>query len=385
MRLAGCVFLTVAVCFAVTGGGHAGAAERAGCSVAVARAPALPGVRIAFVALSGQPFGVATTSDGRWSFVDELGGRVAVFSDAGLVPMAVRTIDVLPQDAVGDSLTRDGRYLLVADGRDGATVVSVARAESGAADPVLGTLRQPGNPHSRYGAIEVASSPDGRYVFVSIEYGERVAVYDLRTALADRFGKSSYLGSVPLGRAPVGLAVSPSGRWLYATSQFAEGSPIGSTGGTLSVISVAAAEHRPAQAVVGNVPAGCSPVRVVVSPGGKVVWVTARNSDQLLAFSADRLRHDRVHALLAAVRVGLGPVGLAVTADGREVIVADRSQSRLTVVSAAAALAHKPAVLGTIRAGSQPCEIAIEPNGDTLLVGNFGSDQLEAIALGGPF
>jgi hypothetical protein len=75
----------------------------------------------------------------------------------------VRTIHV-PEDAVGKSLTRDGRCLLVADGVDGATVVSVARAES--------------------------------------------------AARADGFRTSRYLGSVPLGRAAVGLAVSPDGRWL---------------------------------------------------------------------------------------------------------------------------------------------------------------------------
>jgi DNA-binding beta-propeller fold protein YncE len=341
----------------------------AGCGRAVAQAPTLPGVRTAFVALSGQPFGVATTSDGRWSFVDELGGHVVVFSDAGFVPSALRTIDVLPGDAVGNALTRDGRYLLVADGGGGATVVSVARAESGAADAVLGALEQP---TVRGKAIEVASSPDSRYVFVSIESGDAVAAYDLHAALADHFRKSSYLGSVPVGRFPVGLAMSPSGRWLYATSEV----------GTLSVISVAKAERDPARAVVTTVPAGCEPVRVVVSANGKVVWVTARKSDQLLAFSAEKLRDDRAHALLAAVRVGLGPVGLALTVKDREVIVADRGQRRLTVVSATAALAHKPAVFGTIPAGSQPREMAIEPNGDTLLVGNFGSDQLEAIAIG---
>lgn len=376
MRLARCVLLMCAAAgFALTALGPAGAAGRAGCSGVVAQRPVLPGVRTAFVPLAGPPFGVAATSDGRWAFVAELGGHVAVFSDAGFTPTAVRTIDVLPQDAVGNSLTRDGRYLLVADGRDGATVISVSRAESGAADPVLGTLRQPGNQRSRYGAIEATSSPDGRYVFVSIEYGERVAVYDLHTALADRFRNSGYLGSVPLGPAPVGLAVSPSGRWLYATSE----------SGTLSVINVAKAERHPASAVVTTVPAGCEPVRVVVSANGKVVWVTARNSNQLLAFSAAKLRDDRAHALLAAVRVGLGPVGLALTANDRAAIVADRGQQRLTVVNAAAALAHKPALLGTIQAGDQPREMAIEPNGDTLLVGNFGSDQLEAVAVGGPF
>jgi 6-phosphogluconolactonase (cycloisomerase 2 family) len=116
-----------------------------------------------------------------------------------------------------------------------------------------------------------------------------------------------------------------------------------------------------------------------VSSDGRVVWVTARGSDQLLAFAATKLRSDPARALLDAVRVGRGPVGLALLADGRQVIVADRAQSRLTVVSTAAALAHRPAAIGTIPAGSQPREMTLEPNGNTLLVGNFSSDQLEAV------
>jgi hypothetical protein len=44
------------------------------CSAAVASAPELRSVPTTFAHLSGPPFGVATTSDGRWSFVDVLGG-----------------------------------------------------------------------------------------------------------------------------------------------------------------------------------------------------------------------------------------------------------------------------------------------------------------------
>jgi DNA-binding beta-propeller fold protein YncE len=339
------------------------------------------------VQLAGNPFGVATTPDGRWSFVDELGARVAVFSTASFTPRAVRAIDV-SGEALGNSLTRDGRYLLVADGADGASVVSVARAEAGATNPVLGTLEDQAHRGQGGGAIEVTSSPDGRYAFVSIEYGDRVAVYDLGAALADRFRRPSYVGSVPLGRAVVGMAVSPDGHWLYATSELAAAARAPGFGGTLSVISLGEAEHDPAGAVVATVPAHCSPVRVVVSRDGGTVWVTARESNQLLAFSAARLRSDPAHALLAAVRVGEAPVGLALLAGGKRVIVADSNRfaapgahSALTVVDVAAARAHRPAVVGTIPAGSFPREMSLEQSGNTLLVSNFGSGQLEAVSV----
>jgi hypothetical protein len=68
------------------------------------------------------------------------------------------------------------------------------------------------------------------------------------------------------------------------------------------------------------------------------------------------------------------------------VIVADSNlQGRrgpaasLTVVDAAAALRGQSAVLGTIRAGALPSEVALAPNQSTLLVNNSASDQVEAV------
>jgi DNA-binding beta-propeller fold protein YncE len=349
------------------------------------------------VRLGGSPFGIASTRDGRWSFVDELPGNLLVFSDGGFTPRLVRTITVPGGAAVGDALTADGRYLLVAGGQGGLAgasdvdlsdvdVVSAARAEAGASGAVLGTLR--GAPEARRGPIEVASSPDGHYAFVSIEYADEVAVYDLRAAIANRFTRPTYIGSIPLGVSVVGLAVSPDGRWLYATSELAANARGQVATGTLSVISIPMAGSDPAHSVVANVPAQCSPVRVAVSPDGQTVWVTARGSDDLLAFSATKLRNDPTHALTAAIRVGAAPVGLALADSGRLVVVADSNRfnqpgahTDLSVVDAADALEGRPAVIGTIPAGGFPREMSLEGSGTTLLVSNFTSDQLEAVQL----
>jgi DNA-binding beta-propeller fold protein YncE len=345
------------------------------------------------IAVSGSPFGVTATNDGRWAFVDELGSqsRVAVFSNANSVPRLVHTIAV-PGSAVGSALTKDGRYLLVADGALGATVLSVGRAEQGKPGAVLGRLEQPVPRHgvSRAqlggGAIEVSSSNDGRYAFVSVEYGDSVAVYDLESAIADHFARSSYVGSVPLGQAVVGSAVSPDGRYLYVTSELAAGQHGLAKPGTLSVINIKRAETDPAHSVVSTVSAGCQPVRVVVSGDGQTVWVTARASDALLAFSAAELVKSPALALRAAVRVGEAPVGLALVRDDTRVVVADSNRfgapgakSALTVVNVAAALAGRPAILGTIPAGSFPREMSAD--GRSLLVGNFASAQLEDISV----
>jgi DNA-binding beta-propeller fold protein YncE len=295
----------------------------------------------------------------------------------------------------------------------------VARAERGANDPVLGTLSPPRAAHVQAaGAIETASSAHGRYVFVSLEYGSPggvIAVYRIGSTSAPRFGSSDYVGEIMLGSAVVGSALSPDGRYLYATSEVARQSPAPRRGretlfqpgetpaqrvasrvrnsgraglepdGTLSVISVATAERDPTRAVLATVPALQQPVRVAVSPDGSVVWVTARASDRLLAFSAAKLLSDPARALLADVRVGTAPVGVAVADNGKRVIVADSNRfntagahAAITIVGARAALARRPAIIANLRAGLFPREVAVEPDG-VALVSNFASDQLEAI------
>jgi DNA-binding beta-propeller fold protein YncE len=291
-------------------------------------------------------------------------------------------IIALPSTAnAGIALSPDGRLLLVADGATGAVVVSVQAAESGANGAVLGTLSASGTQFG--GAIEVAVSPDGRYAFVSLEGEHKIAVFNLTAALAHGFGRDSYVGAIPTQIAPVGLAFAPDRRWLYSTSEERNSR---SQLGTLEVINVARAESDPARSVVARVSAGCNPVRVTTSANGSVVWVTARASDALLAFSATALQSDPRSALLADVAVGEAPVGLAPVRNGSLIVVADSNRfnasgqhASLAVVDVHDALAGRPALLGYLRAGSFPRDVAANPSGSAVLVANYASGQVESV------
>jgi DNA-binding beta-propeller fold protein YncE len=368
-----------------------------GCSTTTATAPALTGVPTGLESVPGAPFGVVVTADGRWSFVALTGsGSVGVFGIRGArVPSLVRQVSTGVQP-VGEALTPGGRYLLAADGENGAVVINVRRAESGQPGAVLGVLggqpsAAPGEPariRLPDGAIEVAVSPDGRFAFVSLEDSASIAVYDLHQALTDGFGAADLVGMIPVGQAPVGMAVSPDGRWLYVTSEIAADAADVGRQGSLTVISLARAESDPAASVAVTVDAGCNPVRVITSAGGSVVWVTARGSDRLLGFSAARLRTDPAHALVASVGVGEAPVDLELVDHGSKIVVADSNRfnaagatSGLCVVDVAAALAGRPALIGYLPAGGFPREMALEPAGRTLLVTNFSSQQLESVGV----
>lgn len=336
------------------------------------------------VSMRGSPFGVA--AEGRWAFVAVPGGIEVLRASGSLAPTVVRTIPVAGSLA-GMSITPDGRYLLAA-ADSGAVVINVARAERGTAGAVLGTLGARDD-----GAIEVAISPDGRFAFVTLEYADEAAVFNLGQALRTGFGAADYVGAIPLGLAAVGMAISPDGRWLYATSELGSSqrrlatSPGSGPQGTLTVISLQRAETSPASSVVATVNAGCQPVRVITSAGGSQVWVTARGSDDLLCFSAARLVSAPAHALVAVVRVGEAPVGLAAVRGGSLIVVADSDRfgargasADLEVVKVAAALSEGRSVAGHIRSGSFPREMAQLADG-TLLVSDYTSGQLEAIAV----
>jgi DNA-binding beta-propeller fold protein YncE len=156
------------------------------------------------------------------------------------------------------------------------------------------------------------------------------------------------------------------------------------------VINVNAAEHDPDdRAVMVNVRAGLQPVRVAVSPNGSTVWVTARASSRVLAFSARRLLTGANKALIADVKVGTAPVGLAFFDGGAGLIVddSDRFDARgahpgLTIIDVKDALAGRDSVIAKVRSGRFPREVAVEADGQAALVTNFASDQLETVALG---
>ena len=327
------------------------------------------------------PFGVAVAADGTWGF-GSFGQDLGVFRlSAGHAPVLLRTIALSAAPAIGVTLSPDGRLLLIADGNRGAVVVSVPAAESGASRAVLGTLSVPGGLLG--GAIEVAVSPDGRYAFVSLESADEIAVFSLTAALAHGFGPGAYVGAIPTQVAPAGLAFSPDGRWLYSTSEDRNSR---SEVGTLEVINVARSESDPARSVLARVRAGCNPVRVTTSANGSVVWVTARASDALLAFSAAALRANPRSALLADVAVGEAPVGLALVRNGSLIMVADSDRfnasgqhASLAVVDVHAALAGRPALLGYLPAGMFPRDVAANPAGSSVLVADFASSQLESV------
>ena len=363
------------------GGGTTSQAEAAltlpVCTKAVAKAPQLPHVTSQMASLGGQPFDVATRPG--FAFVSFTNGHLAVMSTAKPTPSTLST-DQVPGGSLGETLTPDQSHLVISGG-SGLTVFRVSDLEQGGTATPLGSLTSPGQKH----AVEVAVTPDGRFALVTYQTTGHVGVFNLQRALSSGFGPADLVGLIPVAPQPIGITLSPDGRYAYVTSA---GQGNSSAGGGLSIVDVRTAEAHPAAAVVKTVAVGCGPSRVITSADGQQVWVTAANSNALLGFSAAKLLSDPQHALLARQAVGAVPLGLTLVNHGTRIVVADSDRgnlpsgvSDLAVVNVQAALARHPALLGYLASGQQPRQFALLPGGGTLLVTNTGSQQLQAVSL----
>jgi DNA-binding beta-propeller fold protein YncE len=264
----------------------------------------------------------------------------------------------------------------------GAYVISVPEAEAGDGSAVLGTLT---TPHGSEPA-EVTVSRDSGYAFVTLQGSAEVAVFNLTTSLTHGLGQSGLVGMVPVGQDPVGIAQSPDGKWLYVAQ---EGTQTPPAQGKLYVLSENRAETDPGKAVQTSTNAGCGPARVIVSSNGDDIWVTDRQSNALVAFSADKLLTKPADSIIARVNVGQNPIGLTFIRGGTQIMVADANLSNfpgeyaLTLVSTQGALqGGSGAVLGvTPSSGQNPREFGLE-SGRTLLVSDTGSGKLQVIDTG---
>ena len=387
--------------------------------VTVTAGPAAPSVTTSFVTYptAGAPFQALVDSAGT-VFVGIPSG-VQVFTPAagGLTSTCTNSLSpTLLSEGAGVtnlSLLPNGSGLAVGLDDAGAGFFNLAALNNWSA---TGFVVSQGSIASDQGSLEVDITPDGKYAFVSNEYGiasgaTSIGNIGVVQLVYDANGNvttgTTLLGQIPTGSNYIaGMTLSPDGTRLYVTSEIAtstsdavgSGNPVlaesncvqaaGSSpqlNGTLTVINVAKAETSPGpSAILATVDAGCSPVRMAETADESTLWVAARGDNRVLAFSTGMLEFNPGNALLGyASSGGTAAVGIRLFDNDQLLAVANSNRFNTGTANSTILSVAVPAsanVIQTTQTGLFPREIWVGPDDATLYLTNYDSDTLEVIS-----
>jgi YVTN family beta-propeller protein len=165
--------------------------------------------------------------------------------------------------------------------------------------------------------------------------------------------------TVPLGRRPRGIEVSPDNTQLFIAFS---GSPIQGPPGARTESQVNAAVDPTADGIgqfdiatrkVLRVIRGISdPEKLALSRDGRRLYVASEDSGTLVVMEVASGR------VLAAPQVGAEPEGVRLTPDGRHVYVTSEAAHQVAILDTAA-----NSVVGQVKVGARPRSVAFSPDG----------------------
>jgi len=182
-------------------------------------------------------------------------------------------------------------------------------------------------------------------VYVADEEGDTVSVLD-----AASFSK---IATIPVGREPHNVQVSPDGRRAWVTINYESSTLMpkreheGMTGaGQVWVIDTATDQ------VAARVPVGRHPAHVVLTPDGRFAYVTNGGENTVSVVDTDT-RH-----VVATIPVGTYPHGIRISPDGKQAYVANLKGGTVSVIDTEA---RKE--LAQIPVGKGPAQVGFTPDG----------------------
>lgn len=295
------------------------------------------------------------------------------------------------------------------------TVFDIRKALDPANDNTLNAVRAI-IPNGAWGPVGIGFTPNGKFALVANSEGEgkedgarEISVLDLRDGVPINqvilaLGDGGHVAQEP-GRSCAALAVDPALRPMSIPHPnfgcFPASNGLGvvrhhggfaftANGGTndVSVIDVKRAIAGHPGAEVARIPAELGPWGLAVSPNGKLVAVTNRESPEVALegntisiFDAKRAIEGKPGPEVARVRVGTDdpagqsrPFGLTFTPDGRHILVANFRTNDVSVVDAREALANgitggtaaEVARIPLVKPGGGPARprgVAVTPDG----------------------
>lgn len=185
------------------------------------------------------------------------------------------------------------------------------------------------------------------------------------------------VASVPVGKMPHNVQVSPDGKSVWVTNM---GEP-DKAAGTSAPMDMAKVKHdgkgkvgavwvidTSTNAVVAKVTVGVHPAHVVISPDGRFAYIS--NSGENTLSVIDTATRTQV----AMIPVGKFPHGLRFSPDGKEVYVADLKGGTVSVIDTAS-----QKEIAQVAVGKQPAQVGFTPDGRLAFVSLSGENAVAVI------
>ena len=185
-----------------------------------------------------------------------------------------------------------------------------------------------------------ASTAAAQQAYVPNYFDDSVSVIDIAT--------DAVVATIPVGDAPIGVAVAPGGSRVYITNVVDD---------TVSVIDGAT------NTVIATVPVGLGVWAVAVTPDGGLVYATNRVDDTVSVIDA------ATNTVVTTVAVGDSPNSVAFTPTGSHAYVANGVGASVTVIDTGT---H--AVVDTIAMPGRMLAVVVSPDGSRAYVSSNVDD-----------
>jgi len=191
----------------------------------------------------------------------------------------------------------------------------------------------------------VSLSPDGSKVYVTNENSNTVSIINTLS--------NTVVATIAAGNTPYGVLVSPDGNELYITNE---------NSNTITVISTAT------NAIIATIPVGSKPEGLAFSPDGSQLYVANNGSNNISVINTN------TNTVFTTVATGVGPAGIAVKPDGSIIYVTNNGANSVTIINAA-----EDIVAGDVLVGIAPFGIVISPDGSRIYTANIGAGNVSVV------
>lgn len=313
-------------------------------------AAVLAPVSLAFAVVEGTtrvpvgngPWGIAVSPDGARTYVVNSTSPQSISVIENSSQSVVVTIPLTGRtSAYGIAVSPDGTFIVVSSPADN----SITKIQT--TSPYAQTTFAVGASTP----LMLALSADGQYAYVTCNGTNSVAKIELVP--------SGYVGYVPTGTSPVGIARKPGTNLYYVVNQ---------DGPTVTVIDGTSMNSTATIATSVLEPHG-----IAFTPDGNKAFVTGRVSDQVSVISGSS------NTEISVFSVGDYPQGVAVSTDGSKVYVANSPAGTVEVFST-----DTYSKLETAISNFNPTEIAVSPTNNSIWVTKFNDASVDNIFFSWP-